>query len=69
MAKRSGYLQRLRAQDEARDLATRQTFQQYMLDMLTLALNDPEIMGKDTFGYEPSEAGAAGLGEEVRPVL
>ena len=27
--------------------AIRQTYQQYMTDMLILTLNDPEVMGKD----------------------
>ena len=32
--------------------ATRQTYQQYMTDMIMLVLNDPQIMGKDVFGYD-----------------
>lgn len=29
-----------------------QTYQQYMTDTLILTLNDPEVMGKDVFGYK-----------------
>ena len=31
--------------------AIRQTYQQYMTDTLIPTLNDPEVMGKDVFGY------------------
>nr|WP_325297130.1 hypothetical protein [uncultured Dysosmobacter sp.] len=44
--------------------ATRQTFQQYMTDCLMLALNDPEIMGKDVFGYKRLKKVLAGWGRK-----
>lgn len=46
----------LLARQKARELtlqqATAETYQQFMADTLMLTLNDPEVMGKDTFGYE-----------------
>lgn len=46
------YLAKQKARDKVLQDATRQTFQQYMTDTLILVLNDPDVMGKDTFGYE-----------------
>ena len=43
---------RQREQREAYQIAVQHTYTQYMIDMVTLTLNDPEIMGKDTFGYD-----------------
>ena len=55
MAKQSGMLKRQKEEQKARDRvlqdATRQTFVQYMTDTLLFTLNDPEVMGKDVFGY------------------
>ena len=55
MAKQSGMLKRQKEEQKTRDRvvqdATRQTFVQYMTDTLLYTLNDPEIMGKDVFGY------------------
>lgn len=48
---KNGYLQKRKARDEVLQDATRQTYQQYMTDTLILTLNDPEVMGKDVFGY------------------
>ena len=31
--------------------AIKQTYMQYMTDTLILTLNDPNVMGKDAFGY------------------
>lgn len=50
--RQSGYLKRRKARDSVMEDAIRQTYEQYMTDMLILTLNDPEIMGKDTFGYQ-----------------
>lgn len=53
--KQSGLLKRQREEKKVRDRilqdATRQTFVQYMTDTLIFTLNDPEVMGKDVFGY------------------
>ena len=43
---------RLKAEREAIQIAVQQTYTQFMMDMISLTLNDPEVMGKDTFGYE-----------------
>lgn len=55
MAKQSGLLKRQEAERKKRDRvlqdATRKTFVQYMTDTLIYTLNDPEVMGKDVFGY------------------
>lgn len=51
MGKRNGYLERRKIRDEVMQDAIRQTYQQYMTDMLILTLNDPEVMGKDVFGW------------------
>ena len=51
MAK-NGYLTRQKVRDSVLQDATRQTYQQYMTDTLILTLNDPEVMGKDVFGYK-----------------
>lgn len=48
---KNGYLDRRKARDTVLQDATRQTFVQYMTDTLILTLNDPEVMGKDVFGY------------------
>ena len=32
--------------------AAEQTITQYMVDMFIIALNDPEVMGKDVLGYK-----------------
>lgn len=49
---KNGYLERRKARDTVMQDAIRQTYQQYMTDMLILTLNDPEVMGKDVFGYK-----------------
>lgn len=50
--KKNSYLARQKARDQVLQDATRQTYQQYMTDTLILTLNDPEVMGKDVFGYD-----------------
>lgn len=44
-------LKRQRQREQIIQEATRQTFVQYMTDMLILTLNDPSVMGKNVFGY------------------
>jgi hypothetical protein len=55
MGKQSGLLKRQKEEQTAKDRllqdATRQTFVQYMTDTLICVLNDPDVMGKDVFGY------------------
>lgn len=62
MAK-NGYLARQKVRDSVLQDATRQIFQQYMTDTIILTLNDPEVMGKDVFGYEKAEEGFRSLGK------
>ncbi len=50
--KNNAYLARQRAKENVLQQATAETYQQFMADTLMLTLNDPVIMGKDTFGYE-----------------
>ena len=66
---KNGYLERRKARDTVMQDAIRQTYQQYMTDMLILTLNDPEVMGKDVFGYKRLKPGPGCLGEEVRSVF
>ena len=48
--KQSGYAKRQQVSRRILQDATRQTYEQFMIDMMSLTLNDPEIMGKDVFG-------------------
>lgn len=50
MAKKGSFAQQLEARTRLLQQATRDTFVQYMTDMLILTLNDPDVMGKDVFG-------------------
>jgi len=50
--KRNAYLTRQQAKESVLQQAIAETYQQFMADTLMLTLNDPGIMGKDTFGYE-----------------
>ena len=49
---KNGYLDRRKVRDDVMQDAIKQTYMQYMTDMLILTLNDPEVMGKDVFGYK-----------------
>lgn len=51
MAKKNDYLARQKNKEKVLQEATRQTYVQYMTDLIMLTLNDPEVMGKDAFGY------------------
>ena len=44
--------------------AARQTYQQYMVDMVMLVLNDPEVMGKDVFGYDRAKKVMEAVGDK-----
>jgi len=50
MSKQNSYLAQQAARDAVLQNAVKQTFVQYMTDTLILTLNDPDVMGKDTFG-------------------
>ena len=49
--KQSHLLKRQKARDNVIEKATEDTITQYIVDMFIIALNDPEVMGKDVFGY------------------
>ena len=51
MGKKNDFLARNKEKERLLQEATRQTFVQYMTDTLILTLNDPDVMGKDVFGY------------------
>ena len=52
MKKKNDYLVRQEVKKRTLQDATRQTFVQYMTGTLMFTLNDPEVMGKDVFGYK-----------------
>lgn len=49
---KNNYIARLEADRKGFFRAGEQTGRQVVLDMMVLALRDPEIMGKDTFGKD-----------------
>lgn len=51
MGKKNDFLARKKEKERLLQEATRQTFVQYMTDTLILTLNDPDVMGRDVFGY------------------
>lgn len=50
--RKSGYLQKQNNIVQANKDAAAETYMQFTGDMFALALNDPEVMGKDTLGEE-----------------
>lgn len=50
MGKRSGYLERKKNEIGVYRQAEKETYIQFMSDMFQIALNDPEVMGKDVLG-------------------
>lgn len=50
MAKQSGYLKRKKVEISVNRQAEKETYIQFMSDMFQIALNDPEVMGKDVLG-------------------
>lgn len=66
---KNGYLERRKVRDTVMQDAIRQTYQQYMTDMLILTLNDPEVMGEGCLRLQAAEEGAGRLGQELRQVF
>lgn len=64
MTKNNGYLARQALRDRKIQQATRQTHEQYMTDILMMTLNDPEVMGKDVFGYSRIKKLLIAIGEK-----
>lgn len=52
MAKQSGFMKQQQALQRAYFEAGLQSGRQQILDMMSLVLRDPDIMGKDTFGKD-----------------
>lgn len=64
MAK-NDYLARQKAMQQAFFNAGLQSGRQQIMDMLSLVLRDPDIMGKDTFGKERLIKVVKGIGEYI----
>lgn len=50
MAKKGTFAAQIEERIKLERQAAKETYTQYLTDMLILTLNDPEIMGKDVFG-------------------
>lgn len=50
MAKKGSFAQQIEERRRIAQQATKETYTQYLTDMLILTLNDPDVMGKDVFG-------------------
>ena len=64
MAK-NGFLEKQKAMQQAFFTAGLQSGRQQIIDMLSLVLNDPDIMGKDTFGKDRLLKVVKGIGEYI----
>lgn len=62
---KNGYLEKQRASQRAFFDTGLQCGRQQILDMMSLVLNDPDIMGKDTFGKERLLRVIKGIGEYI----
>lgn len=65
MAKQNAYLEKQMIIKQGFFQAGLQTGRQQILDMVTLALRDPEIMGKDIFGRDRLLKVIQGIGKYV----
>ena len=52
MAKQSGYIKRKKVEIGVCRQAEKETYIQFMSDMFQIALNDPDVMGKDVLGED-----------------
>lgn len=59
--KRSGLLKKQQTRDQVNREVASETERQYMVDLICLVLNDPRIMGKDTFGAKRLQRIVEGL--------
>jgi hypothetical protein len=62
---KNGFLERQRIERQAYFDAGLQMGRQQILDMMCIVLNDPDIMGKDTFGKERLIRVVKGIGEYI----
>ena len=60
---KNGYLERKKVEQRAFFEAGLRAGRQQILDMMSLVLRDPEIMGKDTFGKDRLLKVVKGIGE------
>lgn len=70
--RRSGYLQRRDKLVQANKDAAAETYAQYMAECFALALNDPDVMGKDVLGEKRMlrvNAAAQRYFDEFHPAL
>jgi hypothetical protein len=65
MAKKNAYLARQEAVFRGHFQAGLQSGRQQILDMMSLVLRDPDIMGKDTFGKDRLVKVVKGIGEYI----
>lgn len=49
---KNGYLEKRKKQIDTYRQAEKDTYVQHMVDMFSLTLSDPEVMGKDVFGKD-----------------
>lgn len=62
---KNGFLERQRIERQAYFDAGLQMGRQQILDMMCIVLNDPEIMGKDTFGKDRLLKVVKGVGDYI----
>ena len=62
---KNGFLERQRIERQSYFDAGLQMGRQQILDMMSIVLNDPDIMGKDTFGKERLIRVVKGIGEYI----
>lgn len=62
---KNGFLERQRIELQAYFDAGLQMGRQQILDMMSIVLNDPDIMGKDTFGKDRLLKVVKGIGEYI----
>jgi len=60
---KNGYLSRQKARDDAIKTAQTVTMAQFMIELMTVTLNDPKYMGGDAFGYDRIRRVADGMEE------
>ena len=65
MAKQNAFLARQEAIQRAHFQAGLQSGRQQIIDVMSLVLNDPDIMGKDTFGRERLIRVVKGISEYI----
>lgn len=65
MAKKNAFLEKQRMANQAYFHAGLQSGRQQILDMMSIVLNDPQVMGKDTFGRKRLLSVLNAIGERI----